>query len=44
MWIDKAHDVNKLNLRREQSLGGDDGAVKWKAKGTFWDAFWKCDK
>jgi len=38
--------TRRLNLRRQQSLGGDDGAVKWKAKGTetFWAAFWKCDK
>jgi len=35
MWIYKAHNVNtRLNLRRRQSLGGDDWAVKWKAKGT----------
>jgi len=25
--------TRRLNLRRQQSLGGDDGAVKWKAKG-----------
>ena len=45
-FIRRTMSTRRLNLRRQQSLGGDDGSVKWKAKGTetFWDAFWKCDK
>ena len=41
--------TRRLNLRCRQSLGGDDGAVKWKAKvtETFWAAIlkvWKVEE
>jgi len=37
-FIRRAMSTRRLNLRRQQSLGGDDGTVEWKAKGT--ETFW----